>query len=525
MFHPSPHRVRPRFHALISIATLGLGALLLAIGPHPLAVQPDPHLQGSIPKAPPYVLGYPRWFPQTVDYRPRQGGVVAADIDGDGRKDLVVSVPSGQILVLGPGGSPLPGWPRTFENLPQPAFPVGEPAVGDLDGDGSPEIVTCVVSETPMRRNFFLYAMRADGTDLRYDDPSRPGWPILLRDAGNDSSSCSNTPTLLADLDGDGSLEVIRGMSKGTILGFDHFGKPLPGPVGKPLPGPGWPVRLGLDKQAQTREVNADLVAADLNGDGKLDVVFVESGVAPRLAAVSYDGQLLDGFPMWLEKLGIVDRQAPVVADLDGDGHPEVVQATMPFSGDLIEPVPEPGVGPAVPAEVHALRADGSDARGWPRPLQSGAPWGAILADLNGDGGLEILQQDGADLVGFDAAGASLPGFPVEVHRDFVRSQSLEISPWAIGDINGDRRADLVQVWSNQYAGISYLRVFGLRASGSPIRGFPFDADGVAAASRPVLTDLSGDGIDDLVMLLAKDGNGGWLLTAWDLGTLARQPR
>ena len=135
MFHPSPHRVRPRFHALISIVTLGLGALLLPEAPHSLAGQSDPHLQGSIPKAPPYVLGYPRWFPQTVDFRPRQGAVVAADVDLDGRKDLVVSVPSGQILLVHPDGSLFPGWPRRFDDREQPAFPMGDPAVGDLDGD------------------------------------------------------------------------------------------------------------------------------------------------------------------------------------------------------------------------------------------------------------------------------------------------------------------------------------------------------------------------------------------------------
>jgi VCBS repeat protein len=508
MFHLPPHRVRPRFHALISIATLGLGALLLSTTPHPLAVQADPHLQGSVPKAPPYVLGYPRWFPQTVDFRPRQGGVVAADIDGDGRKDLVVSVPSGVILVVHPDGTLFTGWPRTFGVLTQPAFPMGEPAVGDLDGDGSPDIVTCVVSGSPMRRNY-LYAMRADGTDL-------PGWPIELVGGGEDFYTCSNTPTLLADLDGDGNLEVIRGMNKGTILGFNRFGEALSGPDW-----PGWPVRLGPDvrNHVQTREINADLVIADMDGDGKKDLVFVESGLRPRLAAVSSDGRLLNGYPLWLTE--IVDREAPVVADLDGDGHPEIVQATMPFDGVVIEPSPEPGAGPAVPANLHALRADGSDAHGWPRLLQSGASWGAVITDLDGDGRLEVLQQDGAELVGFDVEGNPLPGYPVVVHRDFVRSQSVDISPWAVGDLNGDRRPDLLQVWSNQYNGISYLRVFGLRAAGNPIRGFPFDATGMVAASRPVLTDLSGDGVNDLVMLVAKDSNGGWLLTAWDLGTLA----
>jgi len=45
------------------------------------------------------------------------------------------------------------------------------------------------------------------------------------------------------------------------------------------------------------------------------------------------------------------------------------------------------------------------------------------------------------------------------------------------------------------------------------------------AASRPVLADLSGDGVSDLVMLVADGGNGGWILAAWDLGSLGPKIR
>ena len=489
------------------MASLGLGAVVLSTAPQSLAVSSDTRLQGSIPKTPAYLPGFPIPYPRTVDYRPRQGAVIAADIDRDGRMDLVVSLPSGQVLVLHPGLPQVLGWRRVFDDLPQPAYPVGGLAVGDLDGDGSPEIVTCVVTGPPLHTNY-LFAMHADGSDLR-------DWPVELLDAGTDNFACSNIPTLLADLDGDGSLEVIRGMNKGVIMGFNHEGKSLTD----------WPVRLPL-VQGRTREVNADLVAADLNGDGKRALIFVESSLAPRLVAVSFDGKPVLGFTKWLPDTEIVDRQAPAVADLDGDGIPEVLQATMPYQGDIIEPLPEPSPGgPAVPATLHVLKADGSIAPGWPRPLQIGAPWGTVIADLDGVGTPEILQVDGADLDGFDLEGNTLPGFPVVVHRDFVRTQSLEMSPWIVGDLNGDRRADLLQVWSNLYNGSSYLRVFGLRASGNPVRGFPFDVNGMLAASHPVLADLSGDGVSDLVMLVADGGNGGWILAAWDLGSLGPKIR
>lgn len=506
MIHASPHRVGSRLHRFIAVAVLGLGALILPSGRPPSARALETSLPGSIPQAPPYAPGFPIPFFQTVDYRPRQGSVLATDVDHDGRRELVVSVPNGQVLILRSDGTRLPGWPRTFDALPQPAYPVGDPAIGDLDGDGSADIVTCVVSGTPMRRNF-LYAMRLNGADL-------PGWPIELRSSGSDYFTCSTVPTLMADLTGDGGLEVIRGMNRGLVLAFKADGSALPG----------WPVRLGPDRDGRIREINADMTAADLDGDGRRELIFVESSVAPRLAVVDGDGRMLPGFPKWLAEM--VDQQAPACADLNGDGRLEMVQATLPFQGDQMEPSPEPSPGaPLVPAAVHVIRADGSIFPGWPRLLETGAPWGSVVLDLNADGLLDILTQDGDQLLGFDEEGNILQGFPVSAHRDFVRSQYAEATPWIVGDLNGDLRPDLLQAESNQYGGSSYLRVFGLRATGQPIRGFPFDAPGLLAASRPVLTDLNGDGINDLVLLGAIGGNGGWSLAGWDLGALAPRLR
>ena len=46
------------------------------------------------------VGGFPLPFPRTADYRPREGSVVAVDIDGDGRVEIIVSLPSGILTVL-----------------------------------------------------------------------------------------------------------------------------------------------------------------------------------------------------------------------------------------------------------------------------------------------------------------------------------------------------------------------------------------------------------------------------------------
>jgi FG-GAP-like repeat len=498
----SPRRTEPRPAGRTSRLLLALAACVAFSGPGPVpaASSGGYSLPGQIPKAPAFATGFPVPFHRTTDPRPREGTVTAADLDGDGHPELIVTIPAGLVTVLRPDGTVLPGWPRQFDDLPQPAYPYGEPGIGDLDGDGIPDVVTCVVSGGYPPRSY-LYAMHADGGDLA-------GWPVEVDVPGAGGVACSPAATLIADLDGDGMMEVARGMSLGVVVAYDGDGRPLPG----------WPVRLGPDATGHLRGINADLATGDLDGDGRMEVVFIESGLAPRMVAVSGTGHILHGFPRSIPE--VVGRQAPVAGDLDGDGIPELVQATFPVSDQGV--VPEPGVEPAAPASLHVLRADGTPLPGWPRTLDAGGPWGSLLLDVDGDGRTDILQQDGDRLDALDASGARLPGFPHVVHRDFLRAQTVEQSPWVISDLDGDGRPDFLQVRSDIYDGASYLRVFGLRNSGQTLKGFPFEVGGLLSASRPVLADLDGDGVDDLILLATEGTNGSWTLLAWDLGGLQR---
>ncbi len=506
MPHPLPRRAdrRPtRFRIALWIG-LAFGTCSAFWSAPQKAVREMP---GQIPKHPPYVMGFPIPFHRTVDYRPLQGSVVAADLERTGHPALVVSLTTGLITVVRADGSTPPGWPRLFDRLPQPAYPYGAAAVGDLDGDGSSEIVTCVVSGNMPRRNF-LYAMRADGSDL-------PGWPIEIKPPGTGYYSCSGAGVLLADLTGDGRMDVVRGMNLDEVQAYDGSGRPLPG----------WPFRLPPDAAGRIRGINADLAAADLDGDGRQEVIFVESGLEPRLVAVAPDGRPMPGFPRVLPS--IVDQQAPVAADLDGDGRPELIQATLPYTGAFLASSSRQrqnvaATQPTVPASLNVLRADGSSPPGWPRDLASGGPWGALIADIDGDGLPEILQQDGDLLYAYNAGDAVLPGYPLSLHRQFVRADATQDSAWFAADLDGDGRIDLLHDRSVLYAGSAYLRVFGLRTSGQSLRGFPFDVPGLMAASKPVAVDLSNDGVADLVMLAVDAMTGGYSLLAFDLGAQAR---
>jgi hypothetical protein len=117
----------------------------------------------------------------TADYDP--AALAAADLDGDGRRDLIVgdaAKSSLMVLLGGPGGTAvsyaLGDWPRAV-------------AVGDLDGDGTLDVVAVVGAGAAWLRG------RGDGTL----EPPRVV-PLPGESAG---------PVAIADLDGDGRRDVV----------------------------------------------------------------------------------------------------------------------------------------------------------------------------------------------------------------------------------------------------------------------------------------------------------------------------
>ena len=97
-----------------------------------------------------------------------------ADLDGDNAEELLVPLEDGRLHAYRPDGSELPGWPvetRTMAQaaahagtpglsaLPPAREPLRGPVVGDLTGDGSPEVVTAAGRH--------VYAWHADGSPMR----------------------------------------------------------------------------------------------------------------------------------------------------------------------------------------------------------------------------------------------------------------------------------------------------------------------------------------------------------------------
>ena len=248
-----------------------------------------------------------------------EGAAVAADLNGDGLAEVIVSA------TLGAGGDfSAPGLyilnleiindallPTDLESAPSFRFVAGDsfspPVMADLDKDGVNEVIVADA-------NGAFHAFRtAIGSHIPGDPPASyvtatelPGWPASLPPPGR------SVEVSLGDLEGDGYPEIFQTGEKVRVAAFHWNGAPRSG----------YPVNAALPfSPADSAGFWAPLVA-DVDGDGVGDVIpILPDGRRPAYRA---DGSPIAEFV----ELGSTGANAPpILADLDGDGLAEWVEA------------------------------------------------------------------------------------------------------------------------------------------------------------------------------------------------------
>ncbi|MFZ1100722.1 MAG: VCBS repeat-containing protein [Steroidobacteraceae bacterium] len=252
--------------------------------------------------------------------------VVIGDLNGDGKPDLVVAdlSPKGNAIVLLQN----PAAPGTFMNpvdLPTGNYTSGV-AIGDLNGDGKPDIVAATYDSNGNNGAVYVF----------FQSPTSPGTflaPVSY------PAGAQPQAVMIADVNGDGLPDIIvanygpgsdgTGISGVTVLLQDaaHPGTFL-APVSYPTP-------FGA----------VYVVVADLNGDGRPDLAVASLGPAPTGAvSVLLQSSTQAGvftpatiYPGFGDPLGLA------IADLNGDGHPDIAVADGPTATVMFQVANQPG--------------------------------------------------------------------------------------------------------------------------------------------------------------------------------------
>jgi len=323
---------------------------------------------------------------------------VLANLDGKAGLEIVATSLDGNLYAWRNDGKPLPGFPVEVER----AKIVSTPAVGDVDGDGAPDIV---FGTNGLREDLgAAYAVRANG-NAHPGGAFVPGWrPVEISGIRPDLLPTVGTGVqmdpVLADVDRDGDQEVVLYTVTGnSIVLVDH------------------------DREA-----------------GRARVVASYSMVP--------GGQSEFGGTTFLAGTG-----SPLVHDTDRDGEPELYAPLLPFR--LLTLRSKPGVPLDAPPALGGwpLRGDpGEGPRGvsmipdYPRRMEDLMLFTRpVAADVDGDGIEEVVMGSGGYLLhAFKKGGGEAAGFP-------KFTGGWIFSAPAVGDLDGDGKLDLVTVTREGY--------------------------------------------------------------------------
>jgi len=343
------------------------------------------------------------------------------DLTGDGVPEIVVGGLDGVLHAYRGNGQ------RLWRYDTGSATIEGKPAIGDINGDGQNEIIVGVGGTLTPNAPGAVIALSSTGQRLwRYDSGDFNGDGI--------PNGVFSSPALV-DVNGDGKLEIIYGSYDAHIRVLNHDGT--------------------LRWEYFTRDtVWSSPAIGDVNGDGQIDLVIgsdshdepaydtIDGGKVYAINA--NDGTMLPGFPIHIDE---TVWSSPALADLTGDGYLDIVVGTGHCWENPACAIPYGNTHPTTKA-IYAWDRYGQPLQGWPVILPAATMSSPTIADLSGDGYLEVIinTYDGYLHV-FKADGSYLLGWPQLVTTPAAPGEVVHISTNAspiVADLTGDANLEII---------------------------------------------------------------------------------
>jgi FG-GAP-like repeat len=387
------------------------------------------------------------------------------------------------------------------------------PAVADIDNDGINEIIAA--------RHSVLYVWNLDGT-IKW----RAAWNHNASDPEDHGGSRMWASPVIGDFNGDGFLEIAVGSdadssSNVNVAVYNHLGELMNG----------WPQHFGGSHEVRS------ITAGDLDQDGIFEIVVNKTSEGPTTAVYNLDGTMKTGWPQVSESCNPEEpaeacwdyggyNQNIGIADMDGDGYPDVISSYDAigfgiFNRDGSPFLTHESFSDRVVTATEAYHDLALAQQGWGSGDRSEFTYSPpVMADLDQNGDMEVI------LVGDHEHSSSTANQGVTfwvLNPDMTRPTGW-VTPKDSGAniyLNATLGQNIVSTRPNPSVG-DFIQNSGLEILSPAYDGklYAFSSDGTmlwsyrfgrtnpyVCASEALVADMNGDGVPEIIFTTYTSGD------------------